>query len=315
MNNSLIYSGPGKLFSGSSSIFANGEQGEVKMAVEQETDPVASALVGRIDETVGNNLIKITTDPFDNWGALALLYPSTIKTPSIGTRFASANTAWKIWTADGRLFTIPNAFVSKHPEIHLGVGTPLFRGLEVTGVVKNATEMGDTGSFYVLASAQADPGGAFTLSDFIRGPWTGAWGTVAGFGGDAGAALQAEDEWVISFDVKYKPLAVQKLVRSFELSSVAVMVKLRPVGPTQQNIDDALGIQNSGRLLGSRVGASGSTLILTGPGSKTITIYNANLVRSGYDFGGAKLGNGEIAFVTGSTFSAGAYQPLIAFSA
>jgi hypothetical protein len=318
MNAATIFSGPGKIYYNSVALFANGEQGEIRMAVAAETDEVASALAGHVDETQANVLVRITTDPVDNWGSLGTLFPAGVTTPAIGTRFGASNTAAKIWTADQRLFTIENAFVSRHPALHLGVGQPLYRGLEITGLIANNTELGSAGSLYAIATGAADPGGQFTLSDFIRGAWTGAWGSGAGptgFGGDGGAAMQAEDEWVVQVAAKYKPLAVQKLVRAYELSSVAVMCKVRPVGPTQANIDAALLLQQS-RGLGARLGASGQgSLILTGPSGKTVTIYNAALKTVGYDFGGNKLANDEVAFVTGATFSGGAIQPLIAFSA
>ena len=317
MDNTTIFSGPGKIYYNTHGLFPNGEQGQIAMRVESDTDEVGAALQGRVDETQANALVKITTDPFDNWGLLSTLFPAGVTTPAIGSRFCAGSAATVIWAADGRKFTIENSFVSKHPDLHLGVGRPLFRGLEITGCVNQNTELGGASCLYAVATGASDPGGAFTLADFVRGAWTGAWGTVAGFGGDGSSTLQAEDEWVVSVAAKYKPLAVQKLTRAFELSSVAVMAKVRPVGPTQANIDAALNLQASsgGRILGSRLGASGADLVLTGPGGKTVTVKNAALKTVGYDFGGHKLANGEIAFVTGMTFTAGVIQPLISFSA
>ena len=320
MNASSLYAGPGKIrvqYNSTPSyinMFPQGEAGDIKMTVNQETDDVGNAIAGHIDVTAADCTIKVDVTPFDNWGLFDILFPATIVTPSPGTRFCGANNfTTTIWATDGRLFTIQNAFISKQPEIHLGNGVNLWGATEITGVVKDGTDEGTAASFYAVASGQADPGAAApadTMSDFIREPWTLQWGAVAGFG----ALTQAEDEIVIVPEVKYVPLKVQKLTRAYMLQSVKFMVKLRPVGPTQANIDNALQIQNTG-LLGRRLGVSSgqaTSLVLTGSISgKTITLPKVNLVTAGYEFGGSKLGNGEIGFVANMTFSAGAVQALI----
>ncbi len=118
-----------------------------------------------------------------------------------------------------------------------------------------------TGWLYTITeSAAGDPGGQMTMADFVLwGEWTGAYGAVAGFGGDGGSAIEAEDDWTISTQVKLSPLPVQKLTRAFKLDSVEFMAKVRPYGPTHTNIDAAIGL-NNGRLLGSRF-ASGSAAV------------------------------------------------------
>ena len=317
MNASSIYSGPAKIFYNSVGIFPQGSAGEIKIAVHQETEDVGNAIAGRIDSTAADCQIKVDFTPFDNWGIFATLFPAAVTTPAPGTRFGGAtNALCKIWTPDQRLYTLENAFVSKHPEIHLGNSVPLWGPAEITGLVKDTTEMGTAASFYAVATGAADPGGANTMTDFIREPWTAAWGTgtgPAGFGGDGGAAMQAEEEIVIVPEIKYTPLKVQKLTRAYLLQSVKFMAKLRPVGPTHAQLDSALALQNSG-VLGRRFGAAAQaqSLILTGAISgKTITLNQVNLVTGGYEFGGSKLGTGEIGFVAATTFSAGAIQAVL----
>lgn len=315
MTRASLFSGPGKVFMSTVALQAEGENGQISLSLDQQGDPFAASLFGTLGETRAGSLVNLDVKPFDNWGALALLYPAAYKTPTIGARFPATDVPCVVWTYDGRLFTIKAAFVETPPELHLGVGVPLFGNAKITGVIKDDANIGDADAFVTIATGQADPGGAFALTDFIRGAWTGVWGVVEGFGGGVGdSPLQAEDEWIIVPELRWKALAVQKQVRAFELQSVRYMARCRPVGPTQAEIVTALKIQDSG-VLGERFGNAGANLVLTGPSGKTITLTKAMLKTAGYEFGGTKLGNGEIGFVQEAVITAGAHTALIAFSA
>jgi hypothetical protein len=311
---STIYTGPGKLYMSTTALWPEGENGEMKMEIVQDSEDVGTAMDGRVASVQTGAMVKVSLTPFDNWGALSLLYPTIVKTPAPGTRAHTASDVpASLWTPDGRLYVIPRAAVTKHPDLHLGVGKALFGPTEITGLIATGKSMGDSGAFYTITeTAGADPGGQMTMSDFIREKWTGFWGTNAGF--LVGAQVEAEDEWTISFDVKYQSFAVQKLVRVMTLTSVSIMAKCRPFGPTQSNIDTAIGL-NAGRILGSRFGTGTADLVLTSTSGKTITLKSADVKGAGFEFGGSKLGNGEIAFVNQMTFTAGVRQPLIVFSA
>lgn len=313
----LIYAGPGKFYSGTTVQWPQAENGELKIGVNAESMDVANAMFGYLDATAGDVTIPIDFTPFDNWGALAFWYPVAFKTPAIGTQYGGTGTdvAGKVWTPDGRLYTVTSVLPYKPPELHLGNGIPLYGAAQAMGVVKSNTALGTAAAFYTLTTAQADPGGVMTLSDFVREPWTAAWGTVAGFGGDGGNALQAEEEFVVVPEIKLQAYKIQKLTTLYKLASVKYMVKCRPYGPTQAQIDAATLIQAAGGGLGRRYGAGGSAFTLTGSISgHTITLGNTNLVSAGYEFGGTKLGNGEIGFVNTATFTTGVVQPAIAFT-
>jgi hypothetical protein len=221
----------------------------------------------------------------------------------------------KVWSIDGRLFTVKRSAVLKHPELHLGVDKALFGDAEIVGILADSKALGDADCLVdITESGATDPGGPFAMTHFARGKWTGVWGSSAGFGGDAGDPIEAEDEWVITPSVSYQPLVVQNQPRGYVLQSVSYMVKCRPYGPTQAQIDAAVGI-HAGRTLGARIaGSSGADLVLTGPNSKTITLKNAEPAGAGFEWGGSKLGNGEIGFYTSMSFTSGAANSLIEFS-
>lgn len=323
-----IYAGPGKVFFNSVGIQANDTNGQIVAKTVQDTDPASVSMFGRVGYLQGNVVETIDLTPWENWGLIPTLLPvylgvshgATAGVLKIGTQphnpAGAGDAPAVIWTPDGRSYTFPRTAIIKHPDINLGANKPLFGAMQLVNIIASAKAMGASGAFHtVTETAATDPGGAFITSDFDRGAWYGAWGTSAGFGGDGGAALEAEDGFTISTAVKYSPLPVQKLVRAYKLDEVYFMCKGRLFGPTHTQITAATGI-NSGRTLGQYIPTTNAAdLVLTGPNTKTVTLKNADIVGAGFDFGGTKLGTDEVGFVTGMTFTAGAPQPLLVFSA
>lgn len=319
MDRTKIYAGPGKLFMSTISLWPEGENGQIGLTFQQEDDAVATAIHGFVDETQADAMVKVTVNPFDLWDALPVLWPTYIRTPAPGTRiFGAADVPCKVWSPDGRIYDVKNVAVTKHPELSLGVGTPLFGDIELTGLIANNKNYGDADGFLTITESNgADPGGQMAMTNFVRGRWTGVWGTDAGWGGEAeGVAVEAADKWTITPEVKYDFLKVGKLSRSAKLASVRIMAKCRPVGPTHTQILAATKAQ-AGGVLGGRRGtdAGGKTLVLTGPGGKTITLNGAMLKGAGFNFGGTELGTGEVGWVATASFTAGVLQPHIVFSA
>ena len=141
----------------------------------------------------------------------------------------------------------------------------------------------------------------------MNGHWTASWGAITGFTG-----MEAEDYFQLVPDVKYQFYTVQKLTRIAKLVSARFMVKFRPVGPTQTQLIGKIAAHSTGAQL---VEGTATDFVMSGPFSKTVTLKNADIVGSGFDFGGTKLGSDEVGFLSGMTFSTGAPQPLLIFSA
>lgn len=328
-----IYAGPGKLYVGTTVLWPQGENGELRYVITQEKNDAGQAMHGRVASTLGDTTGLISLTPFDNWSALGLLFPAFIGVSVgatsgamvIGTRpHGTTDVPGKIWNPNGTGIVVKRVAVTKHPDIHLGVDKPLFGAMEFTALPASSSgvfaAIGSAAAFHTITeSGMADPGGNMILTDFIREAWTGAWGTVTGFGGDGGAALQAEEEWVISADVKYSKLSVQKQTLAMKLDSVQFMAKFRPVGPTWTNIEAAA---LTGRALGSRwafptsnaAPSAATDLVLTSTSGKTVTLKNCDVQGEGFEFGGTKLSTGELAFITQKHFTTGAPDPELIFS-
>lgn len=334
MSAQTLYSGPGKLFFNGVGFQADGENGQINCTLDEKTTQRGTAMFGRLLETLDDQIVKIAMTPFDSWGILGALFPTILGVTTtagavtngagtgllaVGTRphdFAAGSVnglaAAKIFTSDGRLYNWVRAAMTKHPEMKLGVGQTLFGGAELTCLGDPGANPGSSG--FILAgnaiteTAATDPDSTgFALTDFVNGAWVGAWGAVTGF-----TAMQAEDYWTLVTDVKYSPLTVQKITRHMKLDSAAFMIKARIAGPTHTQIVGKILAHTSGQILKE---TSAVDLVLTGPASKTITLKGCEIKGAGFEFGGTRLGTGEVGFVTETAFASGVPAPTLLFSA
>ena len=53
-----------------------GENGPVNIVVNEETSPIAAAMVGHVGYQEVDQTAEITTRPFDNWSLLDTLFPA-----------------------------------------------------------------------------------------------------------------------------------------------------------------------------------------------------------------------------------------------
>jgi len=325
-----FYTGPAKVFLNSVALQAANAQGNVKATINTKTTDAGTAMFGKIAEIVTDVSAEIDVNPFDSWHLLPTLLPPWLGVTTasgagsgggsllIGTRpHGAANSPCKIYTPDGRLYTFVRAAITGHPSLKLAATEPLFGAAKITAL-GDPTLLAGANNFLLAGNAITetggqDPGDPLALADFVRGRWTGAWGTLAGFGGDGGAAMEAEDGWEIIPDIKYHAVTVQGLTRHMVLDSVSFMAKHRPVGPTQSQIATALLAYSLGQRLGGS--ANAANLVLGGPNNKTITLINTDIKGAGFEFGGTKLGNGELGYVCGMQFTNGLPQPMVVFSA
>jgi len=322
MSAQTLYSGPGRVVHSNGSgptlfaFHADGENGQVKLSIAEKRTARQTATYGYHRSTLDDQMAEITFSPFDMWSLLPVLFPAflgvsvgaTTGALAIGTRphdvaagSVNGNAPTKIWTPDGRLYNVVRTAVTGHPSLKLGVGQPLYDSVKITGLLDASMFPGDSGAL-IAGNAITETGGtnpdtAGFVPDFINGHWTGAWGAITGF-----TAMEVEDFWTVSVNAKYSALTVQKLTRHMKLDSVEFMVKGRLAGPTHTQ----LAAKVLAHTLGGTIGEGSATdLVLTGPSSKTITLKDCEvfLENQGFEFGGTKLGTGEVAFVTKVDFS------------
>ena len=316
---STIYAGPGKIVRGSMSLHAEGAGGRIIAKRTDETVPAVSSLFGTVSKYIRDLTVEIDVTPFDDWSMLAYLYPlitvatggTTAGGLSVGgdahdpTNSGTA-TPCSIWTPDGRKYPFFRSAVTGHPEIHLGIDKAFYGAAKITCLGQlsktrdDATFIQDT----VVETGGTDTGASYAAANIVRGPWTGAY-TGTGL-----TSIEVEDEWVVTPQITYNTYKAQGLSRKMTLANVAFAIHGRPVGPTHTQLATAL----EGLTIGQKL-TTATDFVLTGPGSKTITLKKAQVTMGGFEFGGTQLGTSEIVFHNSMTFTAGVPDPLLTFSA
>lgn len=350
----VIYSGPGKVYFNAKSFHAQGENGQVKMTLEQKTAAVAQAELGRASETFEDVNAKISVTPFDDYSLLATLFPKNlgVSAPTLtgalkigayahdasfvtsGATNTSALVPLDVWCADGSEYFLVRGAITKHPDIMLGASTPLFGSCEFTCIGDPTKMPGDSGYLFAATpmsgllepagsdgSANADPDASFAWTNFVRERWTGVYGTLSGTTitpltgfGDV-TPMESEDSWTISVNAKYSPIYVQKILKHMKLDSVEVVAKCKLVGPTHSQILATMLAPATSRPSGSRMANQTYGLQLMSAGtSKKVTLMNCELKGAGITTGGTNIRAGEVGFVSAYTFTSGAANPILTFA-
>jgi hypothetical protein len=338
-----FYAGPAKVNIAGVPVFAEGNTGEITLAIDQEADAIESASHGYVGASLGGAAGKLSFTPFGYWGAIPTLFPpwlgvtshtgSTTNTGAlaIGTKLETNYGAGApsgttgivvINPTDGWSVLLKRAGLTRPPDLHLGVGKKPFGPAEVSFLPALSNILSAPPSFYTATATGATDltggsnlGGSAATSSFQQEAWTG---TLAGYSLFAG--LQAEDEWTITAELKWAASKASKQTIYLYLTSVRFLAKCRLFGVSPDLVQNNLvfsGAQIPGALLGSPgTQATPQNLVLTGASSgKTITLVNVDTVGAGFKFGANELGGGEIGFVTQASFSSGAIQPQLIFSA
>ena len=336
-----FYTGWGKVYFNAKSIYPEGENGAVKVDMQTKFSPFGSANQGRAGATFDEPMATVSLNPFDDWSLMGTLFPKYLGVSTGGaivgglkiqsraheakfvTSEGTNTTAMvpaTVWAGDGSSYAFVRAAITKHPDIYLGASKNLFGSMELTmlgdpskapgasGFLFNATPVVETGT-------AADPdSGTFSLANFVRQSWTGAYGGIAGgvvtpLTGFSG--LEAQDFWTISVNAKYAPKTVQKVTRFMTLESVEVVAKCKLVGPTHTQ----LVAQLLNRAQGDRMSGLGYGLALTSSGGKVVTLQNCEVHGAGITIGGSEIRYGEVGFVTAYTYAAAVPDPILTIGA
>lgn len=296
---SAMIGGPCKIVTGASP-YAFWSDGTIHAKLNATTRELKTNIHGRIDERYTDALFNV--DGFTPVGMLAnlsTLLPSYCTAPVIGQRlFTDVDVPWKLWGNNGDLLTITSCAVIQPPSLTLGNGDNLFGPMRLVGVVGNGLNPKAANSYYKLESAQADPGGVFTPSNFREQLYTAAWGAVTGF-----TAFSAQDRWTITFSPTWEPVKVQGWTIDYKLTSMMVTAQCQPFGPTAAQLYAAAEEFAAGGSLGDK---SVGDLTFTGDdGTTVISLNNMALKERGLQFGAIENRIDPLTWVNIVEFSAG----------
>lgn len=297
---------------------------DVSIDFEPTNEDLISGIMGKIDETRKNRIVKLKGTPMQyqpsqlSGAILAWLFAQCNALPVIGASLCGSSDTPVLFSTvptiagscDG--IALMNACVPKPPELTLDIGKGILGPLEVHGLIRNNFDPETANSFFtnVTGLSYAAPVLLQTSDLLGRQRYYGYWaaGNTACANTDWGAAapgpgFQGKEGITITFEADWQPYDVEGLTRDYNLGEkgLLAMAKFIPVlcnstNTVQADIIACQQFQGTGSKHGSRL--SGNTgmgdVVFYGQLGGTFTIKNAVLKTAGFKFGGKPLRAGEI---------------------
>lgn len=295
-----------------SGVFFTNKDYEIKPAIKRfQIRPLGFSQPDERDE---DRMIEWEPEPDGRWNTalIAALWPYLNSTPG-ASMAGSADVPYVAHGADGGLLTVIAAYVKKMPDILFSSKKSLLGSVGFRGVLGNSLSPSDASAYVTYAASGATfPDSTFDLTQIKTQPYTLAWTGFTGF-----SAVVGEEGFHVSFNVQSKEIYIDGLGTVDErIQKVSMMIKCKPVGPTAAQILTALKLQGTGNALGSSRQATAAQAQITGAdGINYLTTPKATLVEAGYRFGDDVLRNGEIAWVSTMSHSAGVQAALAVLAA
>ena len=272
-------------------------EGESTVDTALVTDVVETALLGKVDETRRDLIVRIAGRPcFYDTAALATMFPYIAASP--GATYPGNTAKPAVWLSNNNdQITVASCIVGKMPDLELGVTGPILGPMELWGLIPYGVDPTTANSYYTIGTGSYSEPAVPSSASLGQQEFFASWGSVTGFG-----SFQAQEKWTISHELQLDPVVIQGRTRGFRLGSYRVMAKCRPLGPTWAQVAAAAANQGSGSGGGSQLSAGAQSLLIGGGSgqnvSPVVTIANAMLKTAGYRFANKELRNGEIGFVS-----------------
>jgi hypothetical protein len=290
--------GPAKVTQNGGTFFT---KGNIEPRLDMETLEIATDMHGKVDERVIEVPVEVGFVPEGAWKAvnIAALWPYA--NPTFGSSvFGAADKPMVLTGNDGAIHTIHASALTKMPSLLLSATKTMIGEARFRGVRKDNTEWTAADTLYSITS------GAYADTTFVPAQikvqrYTAAIVALTGF-----TSFDTEDGWTIDFDTGLTYITTDGGgAIDAKLTSVSVMAKCKPIGPTSTQIVDALKYQGAGASRGRSIQGA-NDLVITGEDATTIiTINKPGMRQAGFRFGSTVLRQGEIGFVATRTVAAG----------
>ena len=283
-------------------------QGDIEDDFGISTWQPESSAHGKLDERVDMRTGSVRATPVGEWEAAALTALLPYRTTLIGASIFAADVPLVIKTVAGQKHTYYAAAITQMPDLYFGAKKTSLGQVGWSIMGKNNTAWNVADSFRkVEAEAFAD----LTWSEFdptkvVTEPPTISWDT-----GGGATTFETVDGVTASFNLELDSVETDaEGVVDQTLGDVGIIAKFRPLGQTEAQVQDLLGLQGvGGYTRGAKLLSKGFDLTITNSLGSLI-IHNAALVTAGFKFGKTTLRNGELGFVAARSFTGGKRDPL-----
>ncbi len=304
---SSIVSGPARVVRGSGTVHTR-ESFSIDLVKAQT--PIVLEGYGEIDQRDEDALVTAQFVPDGRWNSATRSFLWPYLNPTIGSDpFGASDTPTVIHDSNAHVHTIVASAVTQMPSLLLSPAGSMIGPVGITGIRASAGDWNDASSLYTVATSGGTfTDSAFAVADIKTQNYTGAWGSVTGFG-----SIGTEAGWTIDFQTNINYFKVDEVgTCKASLVGVSVLARCTPIGISGANMLAALDFQESSSARGKSGNALGADLVITGADSSTIvTLKAAKLVRAGYRFGARVLRDGEVGWVATRNFSTGVAGALV----
>ena len=280
-----IIRGPGAVtFGGVTFHDASGITAEIASA----TQDVPSSIAGKLDTIKTDQTGKVTLTPVGTLSEalLAVLYPSWLRTPVIGTSlFGSSDSPLAVLSRTGTKVTFNAAALTKCPDLLLSPVKTAFGQAEFTAVVPNGKLPTDeTTKFYTVA-AQTYNLGEPARTGLSGNHYEGTFGELE--------IPDTLDGWTVGVDMQVEPVKTDSQgTIDYTLTGLNVTARCTPLGLSEAQILQALPV-----LKGRGASLAGADdLVIASESGLTITLKCASIVTGPLNWGATALRAGEIGF-------------------
>jgi len=293
INRALIYSGPAVVFKGSQPIYCAGDV-KVVMGVTKNMISVCGDDVGA---RVKDRVVTIQFTPAEYITAvLSACFPYTGMVsgtdPTAGT-----DEVWTVHPLNGKeKIALTSGFVTKMPDLKLGLAELPFGEMEVQGVLGLSTDPSNAAALYTLTATSAFSDSAFASSQVLTAAMTAA---ISG-GSSPWDAFYSETGFNVKFALEMNATYIAGLgTVGYRFGSLGYSLACRPAGITVAQCLARFPIQGSGATIGQAMEASGADMTIAGPsgGYPTVTLKNMTLETTPSMYGDSALRIGDVNFL------------------
>lgn len=172
IDRALILTGPAVVTFGGQSFWS---KGDITVNIKNAHFDIETSAYGKVDKRFSDRQIEVSFEPDGRFTAAlaAVIWPYAATGIGVSL-YGAADRALVITTRDGQVLTVPNASVTKMPDIRLGVSKTIIGAMTFTGLCKLSTDPATSGAYYALTTGTyADTG--FLATDILTKPYASAW--------------------------------------------------------------------------------------------------------------------------------------------
>lgn len=299
IDRTTIITGPALVTFGGQSFWS---KGDVTLKPIVDKFAVTTAAFGEVEGRINDKRIEVQFEPEGRFtaGLLGVLFPYAAT--SIGASiYGASDRALVIHSRAGTKITVPNASLTKLPNLRFGVGQTITGSVTFTGLLKKETAPETAGAYWVVATEVYPGDTGFTTSDILTKAYSSVWGGSAPW-----SSFLTEGGWDVQFDLSLAPQKVDGLgTVDMTIQEIKVSATAIPVGPTEAQV---LAAMQQNQAMGTSY-ATADDLVISATGAY-FSLANAGLMEADLGWGAQRKRIGPCKWQATRTVTSGVADPL-----